>query len=106
MRAAWYDRQGPATDVLLVGNLPLPEPAAGEIRVRLQFSGMNPGDVKKRQGWLGSAMPYPRVVPHSGRFAGGAARPPGRRHRHRHRASRAAVLAVAVHQRQPPLARK
>lgn len=66
MRAAWYERQGPATDVLQVGELPpLPEPAAGEVRVRLQFSGVNPGDVKKRQGWLGSTMPYPHVVPHS-----------------------------------------
>jgi NADPH:quinone reductase len=65
MRAAWYERQGPATEVLQVGELPLPEPAAGEVRVRLALSGVNPGDVKKRQGWLGSRMPYPRVVPHS-----------------------------------------
>jgi len=33
--------------------------------VRLTFSGVNPGDVKKRAGWRGSTMPYPRVVPHS-----------------------------------------
>lgn len=65
MRAAWYERQGPAADVLQLGELPLPEPAAGEVRVRLSLSGVNPGDVKKRQGWLGSAMPYPQVVPHS-----------------------------------------
>lgn len=65
MRAAWYERQGPAEDVLQVGDMPLVEPAAGQVRVRLTFSGVNPGDVKKRQGWLGSAMPYPRVVPHS-----------------------------------------
>jgi NADPH2:quinone reductase len=26
---------------------------------------VNPGDIKKRRGWLGSAMPFPRVVPHS-----------------------------------------
>jgi NADPH2:quinone reductase len=65
VRAAWYERQGPAREVLRVGEMPLPEPAAGEVRVRLSLSGVNPGDVKKRQGWLGSAMPYPRVVPHS-----------------------------------------
>ena len=65
MRAAWYDRQGPARDVLQVGDLPTPEPGEGEVRVRLTYSGINPGDVKKRQGWLGSSMPYPRVVPHS-----------------------------------------
>ena len=45
--------------------MPLPEPAAGEVRVRLTMSGVNPGDLKKRQGWLGSAMPYRRVVPYS-----------------------------------------
>ncbi len=65
MRAAWYERQGPAEDVLEVGTMPSPEPAAGEVRVRLTVSGVNPGDLKKRQGWLGSAMPYRRVVPHS-----------------------------------------
>lgn len=65
MRAAWYDRQGPAGDVLRVGDLPDPQPGPGEVRVRLTYSGINPGDVKKRQGWLGSQMPYPRVVPHS-----------------------------------------
>ena len=65
MRAAWYDRQGSADDVLRVGELPDPRPGPGEVRVRLTRSGVNPGDVKKRQGWLGSTMPYPRVVPHS-----------------------------------------
>lgn len=27
--------------------------------------GVTPGETKKRRGWLGSAMPYPRVIPHS-----------------------------------------
>ncbi|SDT54072.1 NADPH:quinone reductase [Actinoplanes derwentensis] len=65
MRAVWYDRQGPAADVLQVGELPDPEPGPGEVRVRLRFSGISPGDTKKRRGWLGSTMPYPRVIPHS-----------------------------------------
>ena len=65
MRAAWYDRQGPPEDVLQVGDLPEPEPGSGEVRVRLTLSGINPGDVKKRQAWLGNAMAFPRVVPHS-----------------------------------------
>ncbi|GGM14501.1 NADPH:quinone reductase [Nakamurella endophytica] len=65
MRAVWYDRQGPAGEVLQVGELPEPQPGPGEIRVRVRFSGINPGDTKKRRGWLGSTMPYPRVVPHS-----------------------------------------
>ena len=33
--------------------------------MRVQVSGVNPGDTKKRRGWLGSSMPYPRVIPHS-----------------------------------------
>lgn len=65
MRAAWYDRQGPAAEVLTLGELPDPEPQQGEVRVRLRLSGVNPGETKKRRGWLGSSMPYPRVIPHS-----------------------------------------
>ncbi|WP_420369987.1 NADPH:quinone reductase [Curtobacterium sp. L1-20] len=65
MKAAWYDEQGAASDVLRVGSLEETLPADGEVRVRLTRSGVNPGDTKKREGWLGSAMPYPRVVPHS-----------------------------------------
>ena len=65
MRAVWYERQGPAGEVLQIGQLPDPEPGPGEVRVRVRLSGVNPGDTKKRRGWLGSAMPYPRVIPHS-----------------------------------------
>jgi NADPH2:quinone reductase len=65
MIAAWYDRQGRAADVLQVGDLPETEPGPGEVRVRLVLSGINPGDIKKRAGWLGSAMAFPRIVPHS-----------------------------------------
>jgi NADPH:quinone reductase len=65
MIAAWYDRQGRAADVLQVGDLPETEPGRGEVRVRLVLSGINPGDIKKRMGWLGSAMAFPRIVPHS-----------------------------------------
>ena len=65
MRAVWYDQQGPASEVLQSGQLPDPEPEPGEVRVRVRYSGVNPGDTKKRRGWLGSSMPYPRVIPHS-----------------------------------------
>jgi NADPH2:quinone reductase len=65
MRAAWYERKGPAREVLSVGEMPDPQPEPGEVRVRVSASGVNPGDIKKRDGWLGSPMPYPRVVPHS-----------------------------------------
>jgi NADPH:quinone reductase len=64
MRAAWYDRQGPAHEVLQVGELPDPTPGEGEVRVRVSVSGIHVGDLGKRQGWWGSTMPFPRVVPH------------------------------------------
>ncbi|MBE1490850.1 NADPH:quinone reductase [Plantactinospora soyae] len=64
MRAAWYDRQGPAREVLQVGKLPDPSPGEGEVRVRVSISGIHVGDLGKRQGWWGSTMSFPRVVPH------------------------------------------
>src|SRR3954471_23510639 len=65
MLAAWYERPGPAAEVLQVGEMADPEPSPGEVRVRIAFSGVNPGDTKKRGDWLGSRMPFPRIVPHS-----------------------------------------
>lgn len=65
MRAAWYDARGPAAEVLTVGELPDPEPGPGEVRIAVSVSVPSPGDVKKRSGWQGAPMPYPRVVPHS-----------------------------------------
>ena len=64
MLAAWYDFQGPAGEVLQVGEVPDPRPGPGEVRLRVHLSGVNPGDTKKRRGWLGSSMPFPRVIPH------------------------------------------
>jgi NADPH:quinone reductase-like Zn-dependent oxidoreductase len=65
MRAAWYEKQGPPREVLVVGEMPDPHPAAGEVRIRIAASGINPGDIKKRQNAFGYGMPYPRVIPHS-----------------------------------------
>ncbi len=64
MRAAWYERPGPA-EVLQVGEMADPAPGPGEARVRVSFSGINPGDTKKRSDWVGYGLPYPRVIPHS-----------------------------------------
>ncbi|MEU6264627.1 NADPH:quinone reductase [Saccharopolyspora shandongensis] len=65
MRAAWYEQRGSARDVLVVGDMPDPQPGPGEVRIKISVSGINPGDVKKRSGWQDSPMPYPRVTPHS-----------------------------------------
>lgn len=50
MRAAWYTKNGEARDVMIVGDLPTPTPGAGEVRVHLAVSGLNPSDVKSRRG--------------------------------------------------------
>jgi NADPH:quinone reductase len=65
MRAAWYEKQGPAREVLVVGEMPDPQPAAGEVRIRIAASGINPGDLKKREDAFQLGMAYPRVIPHS-----------------------------------------
>jgi NADPH:quinone reductase len=65
MKAAWYEKQGPAREVLMIGEMPDLTPARGEVRIRIAASGINPGDVKKRQDAFGLGMPSPRVIPHS-----------------------------------------
>jgi NADPH2:quinone reductase len=60
MRAVWYDRQGPADEVLVCGELPTPEAGYSEVRVRLEASGVNPSDTYRRRG--PPAMEYPRIV--------------------------------------------
>ena len=62
MRAAFYEANGAARDVLQLGDLPMPEPGPGEVRVRLAASGVNPSDVKSRAG---RKPAFPRIIPHS-----------------------------------------
>lgn len=65
MRAAWYERKGPAAEVLRVGEQPKPQPGPGELLVRVRASGVNPSDTKGRGGARGAtAMPFPLIVPH------------------------------------------
>lgn len=63
MKAAYYDRLGPASEVLVVGDVATPHPGPGEVRVRVAVSGLNPTDIKARTGYRG-AMAYPRIIPH------------------------------------------
>jgi NADPH:quinone reductase len=50
MRAALYDRHGAAREVLRVEDIERPEPGSGEVRVRVEASGVNPTDWKSRSG--------------------------------------------------------
>lgn len=67
MRAAWYSRFGAPADVIELGEIEIPTPAAGEVRVRLEFSGVNPSDSKARSGTRPGVTkpPFERVIPHS-----------------------------------------
>ena len=65
MRASIYERRGPAREVLRIIDRPIPEPAAGEVRIKMAVSSVNPTDIKARSVWLGqTAMPAPLITPH------------------------------------------
>jgi len=66
MKAVWYERFGPAAEVLTLGEMADPVAGPGEVLVRAHASGINPSDVKLRAGARpGAEMAYPRVIPHS-----------------------------------------
>ena len=65
MQAAFYERTGPAREVLQWCELPDPSPGDGQVRVRLLWSGVNPSDAKSRAGLRTSVLPFPRIIPHS-----------------------------------------
>jgi NADPH:quinone reductase len=50
MRAALYDHHGPAGEVLRVEDVERPEPGPGQVRVKIEASGVNPTDWKSRSG--------------------------------------------------------
>ena len=64
MRAAYYEKNGSAREVLRVGEIESPQIGPGEVRVKLATSGVNPSDVKSRQGTV-RKIAFPQVVPHS-----------------------------------------
>jgi NADPH2:quinone reductase len=59
VKAVWYERTGAAPTVLTIGEMPTPEAGPGEVRVRLQASGVSPADVGRRGGSY-RAMEFPR----------------------------------------------
>ncbi|MBM1558106.1 NADPH:quinone reductase [Sulfitobacter mediterraneus] len=67
MHAITYDSFGSAADVLKSADLPCPDPAAGEVAVKLVYSGVNPSDVKSRAGGRpGVTKPaFDQIIPHS-----------------------------------------
>ena len=64
MRAAYYEQNGTAREVLRVAEVETPQAGPGEVRVKLATSGVNPSDVKSRQG-SNRKIAWPRVIPQS-----------------------------------------
>ena len=66
MKAIAYDSFGSAHDVLHLRDVDITDPQPGEVRVVLQFSGVNPSDVKSRAGRPDLAKPaFDLIIPHS-----------------------------------------
>ncbi|WP_297798487.1 NADPH:quinone reductase [uncultured Eudoraea sp.] len=65
MKAAIYTEQGPATTVLQIQEMEEIHPLENEVQIEIHYSGVNPGEVKKRADTYGVGMPYNKIIPHS-----------------------------------------
>src|SRR5918993_1072857 len=69
MRAITYTRLG-GPSVLELVERPIPEPGAGEVRIRVLVSGVNPTDWKSRSGAFGGGLTEATVPNHDGAGVG------------------------------------
>ncbi|WP_294227373.1 NADPH:quinone reductase [uncultured Shimia sp.] len=67
MKAVTWRGFGPAREVLQIEELATPTPGAGEVLVRVAYSGVNPSDCKARGGARPGVTkpPFEVIVPHS-----------------------------------------
>lgn len=65
MKAVWFESFGSAAEMLIVGEQHKPEPLENQVLVHLHTSGVNPSDVKKRQGAFPNLLDEGLVIPHS-----------------------------------------
>lgn len=64
MRAWWYEQAGVADQVLRQGERETPEPAPGEVRVKIAHSAVNPTDAKRRA--IGRELDqFPLIIPNN-----------------------------------------
>lgn len=56
MKAVRFDKYG-GIDVLYIADVPIPEPAAGEVLVRVKAASINPGEAKIREGLFHATWP-------------------------------------------------
>ncbi|MEM9951381.1 MAG: zinc-binding dehydrogenase [Chloroflexota bacterium] len=63
MKAAVLTQHGESTDVIqIVDNLPIPEPKAGEVRLKMSAAALNRLDLFVRRGWKGLHLDFPHVI--------------------------------------------
>ena len=65
MKACWYEKTGPARNVLQFGDIETPVAKEGEARIKIYASGINPADVKLRSGFSTYGYNFPFVIPNS-----------------------------------------
>jgi NADPH2:quinone reductase len=64
MHAAWYEKQGPVREVLIVDKMPDPDPGPGKVRIRVAAPAST--RAKSRSGKTPSATGcHTRASPHS-----------------------------------------
>jgi NADPH2:quinone reductase len=66
MFTARYEKHGPASEVFILGDVETPRPGAGQVRVKIAFSGINPTDVKSRAGAVASVINDFQIPHHDG----------------------------------------
>ncbi len=66
MRAALYERIGPSAEVLRVEEIDRPDPGPGEVRIKIEYSGVNPTDWKSRSGLTSRPVDGFQIPHHDG----------------------------------------
>ncbi len=62
MKAIYLHEHGPIENLTYVEDAPIPEPKAGEVRVKVEASAMNRLDLFVREGWPGLKLPMPHIL--------------------------------------------
>ena len=65
MKAVWFEKFGPAREVLILGEKATPVPQANEVLIKIKTSAVNPSDVKKRNGSFPNMLDESDCIPHS-----------------------------------------
>ena len=65
MKAMLFETFGPAADVLQSRDIDKPTPGPGQVLVKVETSGVNPSDTKKRLGSFPDLLDKGYVIPHS-----------------------------------------